>query len=945
VKQNTRRIPTDIFRLIMPTHEIAIDFGTTRTKVAHYDPGSRAPCLIELGHFVRAVIPSVFYIPATGPRLVGDEAQSMIDHDPVGVVIGLKKEIHKLGKIRCGTGRPTVGRVELAAELFAHIRKKCLQEVFHHGDLTACTLTVPVAFEDQKRRCLREAAEKGGFKQVTLVEEPVAAARAWLAQLGQQIPDHVVVCDIGGGTTDFAVLRRARGRFETVPEVPTAGFSEGGNDIDEYILARLLEDGEGDIDAIGQRRSAFLIRLREVRERFGRLQTEERVALDGVVLTVHRDTVAECSKEFIEKATKELKQFLTRCESAGGLKALPVLLIGGGSRLLGLKEAVEVLPVGQVYLWNHSDFAVVLGAAEPPRPGDEATRAASVPTAPQATPASTGDSPGAPAPNHDRWIAGVRAMIGDGHCERAFRMVHEVMQSTLDDQVFELWVDVSNSVSDRNLVLSAARELHRVRGDVWSSCCLVDVLTGLGRYTEAAELFRPFRTTENDSLFPAQFAHLNIAAAVMDNTQWVPPLHYLLELRPENATLLAMKAGTTSDPNQRSAFLERAARNGPNNLLVLMSITMCYLGNARSHEEAAVTIRLRLKNMERIAPTHYLTRVIRGLYFCAVQDFDAARQELNTVADYPEVRASNSLMAFILKVRSRIHQMQGSAIELQRDVNEWVRLAPRDSDARCWRGKLLTIEGRHADALRDFETALAATPDQVDALIGRGWCHFHLENSLASARDFELAYRHQPDNLAARFGVTCAVIEGFDTRQWKAGQPFANCYFHPQIPADKLQNIMTSYAEAHLSEQSSIALVFDNTWLGGAREGFSITENWLLAHNLLEKGTVAIRLADITSVKISGTNLLVNGQRVGCSGMTGAYKLKVLSACRDMLLELGAVHQRLNTYRRKQSSRSDRKMTMRLVPWAASGVCSRVAVIQDCLSWFNPPTAWPRSIA
>ena len=121
----------------MPPPPIAIDFGTTRTKMAYFDPDRNEPRLIEVGREVRPVVPSVFYLPleGQGKRLVGDDAQEQVEIDPEGVVIGLKKDIHRLGKIRCGVGRASVGRVELASDLFAHFAQ--CREVFPTEEVNA----------------------------------------------------------------------------------------------------------------------------------------------------------------------------------------------------------------------------------------------------------------------------------------------------------------------------------------------------------------------------------------------------------------------------------------------------------------------------------------------------------------------------------------------------------------------------------------------------------------------------------------------------------------------------------------------------------------------------------------------------------------------------------------------------------------------------------------
>ncbi len=105
----------------MPAPTIAIDFGTTRTKAACFDLERNEPRLLEIGREIRTIVPSVFYVPeGQGERLVGDDAQEQVDIDPEGIVLGLKKDIHRLAKIRYGAGRPSVGRIDLASQAGRH---------------------------------------------------------------------------------------------------------------------------------------------------------------------------------------------------------------------------------------------------------------------------------------------------------------------------------------------------------------------------------------------------------------------------------------------------------------------------------------------------------------------------------------------------------------------------------------------------------------------------------------------------------------------------------------------------------------------------------------------------------------------------------------------------------------------------------------------------------
>lgn len=73
-------------------------------------------------------------------------------------------------------------------------------------------LTVPASFDEVARILTVEAARKAGFLHITLVEEPQAAFYSWISQHEHawekqfKLQDTILVCDVGGGTTDFSLI-------------------------------------------------------------------------------------------------------------------------------------------------------------------------------------------------------------------------------------------------------------------------------------------------------------------------------------------------------------------------------------------------------------------------------------------------------------------------------------------------------------------------------------------------------------------------------------------------------------------------------------------------------------------------------------------------------------------------------------------------------------------
>lgn len=109
-------------------------------------------------------------------------------------------------------------------------------------------VTVPASFDEEARELTRRAGELAGLKNITLLEEPQAAFYAWLESQGDgwrkriTVGDLVLVCDIGGGTTDFSLISVSEQDGELVLKRVAVGdhILLGGDNMD-LGLARLLQ--------------------------------------------------------------------------------------------------------------------------------------------------------------------------------------------------------------------------------------------------------------------------------------------------------------------------------------------------------------------------------------------------------------------------------------------------------------------------------------------------------------------------------------------------------------------------------------------------------------------------------------------------------------------------------------------------------------------------------
>lgn len=297
---------------------IAIDFGTTRTKVAYYDLERERAELIQLGMAQREIIPSVFYVPQVGSGriLVGDDVLAQVDVDLGGIVREIKREIDRNGRTRCGVGRLAHTRVEVLAEMLRMIRLRCEKTVLLGQAIQRCTLTVPVSFSESQRANLAEASNQAAFVDVRLVDEPTAAVRGLCEQQGQSIGIHILVVAVGGGTADFSVGKRSQNRFVPYAGVVIVGLNLGGNDIDDEGFGELhMRQSEKDKCRILKFKDSLLVKLWGLREQFPRSLTHQKIVTGKTVIEVDAEFFRNAEDAYLTWPGDGLKKLVEKYNS------------------------------------------------------------------------------------------------------------------------------------------------------------------------------------------------------------------------------------------------------------------------------------------------------------------------------------------------------------------------------------------------------------------------------------------------------------------------------------------------------------------------------------------------------------------------------------------------------------------------------------------------------
>ncbi|MFA7431386.1 MAG: rod shape-determining protein [Rhodospirillaceae bacterium] len=303
--------------------DMAIDLGTANTLV--YVKG-RGIVLNE---------PSVVAIVEVKGKkqvlAVGDEAKQMLGRTP--------GNIQAIRPLRDGV----IADFEVAEEMIKHfIRKVHNRRSFASPMVIIC---VPSGSTAVERRAIQESAEAAGARRVYLIEEPMAAAIG--AGLPVTEPTGSMVVDIGGGTTEVAVLSLGGIVYARSVRV-------GGDKMDEAIIAYIRRNhnllvGEGSAERI--KKDVGCACPPEDGE--GRtIEIKGRDLMNGVPkeLVISERQIAESMAEPVSQIVEAVKVALehTAPELAADIVDKGIVLTGGGALLTNLDYVLRVstgLPV------------------------------------------------------------------------------------------------------------------------------------------------------------------------------------------------------------------------------------------------------------------------------------------------------------------------------------------------------------------------------------------------------------------------------------------------------------------------------------------------------------------------------------------------------------------------------------------------------------------------
>lgn len=348
---------------------VGIDFGTTYSKMAWYNP-IRHQAEPLRNNEQREQTPSVVYLGWNQTR-VGDPAVDMLEDEQEreNVVISAKRQLVNTPLLALSRG--SIHTVDVVATILRKLKEDAEKSPLLQGqEVTRAVLTYPASFDHLYRDKLREAGRSAGFNEIELLDEPTAAALAY-AHMGSGVGNHVLVYDLGGGTFDLALLVREDNDTFRLAMDPQGMERCGGDDFDEALYNKCDEIAREKlgrpISPTGERELNFLNECRHWKERLSR---RERCSIKYLLepeavpfqYDVDRATFEDLIRATIEETIRRAEEILRQAE-ADGNKVDTLVLVGGSTNIplvqRLLKERLNLQPL----VWHYMDTAVALGAA------------------------------------------------------------------------------------------------------------------------------------------------------------------------------------------------------------------------------------------------------------------------------------------------------------------------------------------------------------------------------------------------------------------------------------------------------------------------------------------------------------------------------------------------------------------------------------------------------
>jgi molecular chaperone DnaK len=361
------------------TINFGIDLGTTNSAIAKFVKGEVTVFNNPLD-FGRATLPSVVSY-RKDKIIVGSKAKEYQEKDPKSVVGVFKRKMGTSESFKIKSINESKTPIELSAQVL-----KELKTFVNTGDmLDAAVITVPASFDLIQSNATKEAGYQAGFKQVVLLQEPIAASLAYanMKKTNDLTDGQWLVYDLGGGTFDVALVKIADGEMKIIDHEGNNFL--GGTDFDQLIVEKMLipklnaeysfENLEDNLkSASGKYNGKYYVLLRRAEEAKIRLSavSSAEIVVDGfededgndvdMEISITKTEFNELIKPAIDETIEMIKKILTR-NSLIAIDLQFTLMVGGSTYIPYVRQRVEEILQVPVNCEIDPTTAIAVGAA------------------------------------------------------------------------------------------------------------------------------------------------------------------------------------------------------------------------------------------------------------------------------------------------------------------------------------------------------------------------------------------------------------------------------------------------------------------------------------------------------------------------------------------------------------------------------------------------------
>ena len=334
---------------------IGIDLGTTNSLAAQYTSEGVKLLRNSSGN---ALIPSVVGLDDEGNLIVGEVAKERLITHPDLTVSEFKRTMGTDLLYELGSQKYT------SQQLSSILLKKIVADAKEiiGEEIEEVIISVPAYFDERMRTATKQAAELAGIKCERLINEPSAAALAYLHKHEWKDGTYMVV-DFGGGTLDVSIIDS----FDSIMEIiAVAGNNQlGGKDFNEAIYNHFCVSNGLNSEDLTPEQQAIIYRMAEATKIA--LSTNAIANMTVVIneekysLTMDNNELIKIAHDVFEKIVVPIKKVLKDSRlKPSDLEA--IVLVGGSCKMPTVAAFIEDVTGVKPSTDINPDTAIAVGA-------------------------------------------------------------------------------------------------------------------------------------------------------------------------------------------------------------------------------------------------------------------------------------------------------------------------------------------------------------------------------------------------------------------------------------------------------------------------------------------------------------------------------------------------------------------------------------------------------